>query len=49
MGMETKNFATIRRIALDLPKLDAPTQKSIIGKRHLAAWDGAFLETIIKI
>ena len=48
-GHGDENFATIRRIALNLLKLNTSIKKSIAAKRHLAAWDEVFLEIVLKI
>jgi predicted transposase YbfD/YdcC len=48
-GHGDENFAIIRRIALNLLKLNTSIKKSLVNKRHLAAWDEAFLEAILKI
>ena len=48
-GHGDENFATIRRIALNLLKLNTAVKKSMVAKRHLAAWDERFLEAILRI
>jgi predicted transposase YbfD/YdcC len=48
-GHGDENFATIRRIALNLLKLNTSIKKSIAAKRHLAAWDEVFLECVLRI
>lgn len=48
-GHADENFATIRRIALNLLKLNTSIKKSIAAKRHKAAWDEAVLECILRI
>lgn len=48
-GNADENFASVRRIALNLLKLDTTIKKSIAAKRHKAAWNEAVLEAILRI
>lgn len=43
----SQNFATLRRLALNLLKLDTSIKKSIKRKRFLAAMDTSYLEKIL--
>jgi predicted transposase YbfD/YdcC len=47
-GHADENFATIRRIALNILKLN-PAKKSIRAKRHRAGWDNDFLKQLLQI
>lgn len=48
-GHGDENFSIIRRIALNLLKLNTSIKKSIAAKRYKAAWNEAALEAILKI
>ena len=48
-GYGDENFAVIRRIALNLLKLNTSIKKSIAAKRYKAAWNETVLEAILKI
>jgi predicted transposase YbfD/YdcC len=48
-GYADENFAVIRRIALNLLKLDTSLKKSIRAKRHKAAWSEIVLQNILRI
>jgi predicted transposase YbfD/YdcC len=48
-GHADENFAAIRRIALNLLKLNTSVKKSIAAKRQMAAWDEVFLECVLRI
>ncbi len=42
-----RNFAVLRRIALDLLRADTSRKASLTGKRKLAAWDDAYMATLL--
>ena len=44
----SRNFAVLRRIALDLLRADYSLKDSPKGKRKGAAWDDAFLIKLLK-
>ena len=43
-----RNLAVLRRIALDLLRVDPTLKASLKGKRKLAAWDDAFMVKLLK-
>jgi predicted transposase YbfD/YdcC len=43
-----RNLALLRRIALNLARADTTLKASLKGKRKSAAWDNAFMATLIK-
>ena len=47
VGDGAQNFAILRRIALNLLKQDRSTKLGIANKRLKAAWDTAYLETLL--
>lgn len=49
MGNGAENFSTIRKIALNLLKLDKTSKKSQKVKRKTASWNLSFLEQIMQI
>ena len=44
-----RNFALLRRLALNMLRKDVATKKSIRMKRHLAGWDPKYLELVLAI
>ena len=44
-----RNFALLRRLALNMLRKDTTTKKSINMKRHLAAWNLKYLELVLAI
>jgi predicted transposase YbfD/YdcC len=48
-GDGAQNFAILRRIALNLLKQDRSTKMGIANKRLKAAWDTAYLETLLTL
>jgi len=44
-----RNFALLRRLAMNMLRKDVATKKSINMKRHLAAWDPKYLELVLAI
>ena len=43
-----RNFAVLRRIALDLLRADVFLKASLKGKRKVAAWNDAFMAKLLK-
>ena len=43
-----RNFAVLRRIALDLLRADASLKASLKGKRKVAAWNDALMAKLLK-
>jgi predicted transposase YbfD/YdcC len=43
-----RNLALLRRIALNLARAETTLKASLKGKRKSAAWDNAFMATLIK-
>jgi len=44
-----RNFALLRRLAMNMLRKDVATKKSINMKRHLAGWDPKYLELVLAI
>lgn len=44
-----RNFALLRRLAMNMLRKDESTKKSIRMKRHLAGWDPKYLELVLAI
>ena len=42
-----RNLALLRKIALNLARADTTLKASLKGKRKSAAWDNAFMATLI--
>lgn len=47
-GNAPDNFAVLRRVALNLLKLDKSKKLSLAGKRKAAGWDTAYLLTLLR-
>lgn len=49
LGHADENFSTIRRIALNIIKLDNTVKASQRAKRKMASWNDRFLEAVLKL
>ncbi len=46
-GNAARNFALLRRIALNLARADGSLKAGLKGKRKSAAWDDGFMATLL--
>jgi hypothetical protein len=49
MGNGAKNFSTIRRVSLNVLKLDQTSKKSQKVKRKTASWNLSYLQKLMNI